>query len=443
MTLFKRKKAVICFGLCLVLLVGGGIRSFATSNTVTPKDNTDAAEQTAASDTAGQTTASDASGQTTGTYSSESIWKKQNEITQIEDEKKALESGLSDLQKIKKELEQQKSNLKNYVTQLDSTLSEIEQNILVLKGQIADKEAEIEETQKELDEALLKEAQQKESMFARIRMMYEKGDSYMTEMLLKSSGFGDFLNRADYMESIMKYDQRMWEEFKENAQLIALCKEELEIEKVFLDQAKASIEQEQSNIEALIEQKNQDIVAYESDISNKDQAIREYEAEIAQQNAEIEALEAAIAEEKKAILANSGTVITYDGGVFKFPLASYTRVSDDYGMRMHPTLGVEQFHNGVDFAAPKGTAIYAAYDGKVVAATYSATMGNYVMIDHGDGLYTIYMHASALYVSKDDIVVRGETIAAVGTTGRSTGNHLHFGVRKDGAYVSPWNYISS
>ena len=130
-------------------------------------------------------------------------------------------------------------------------------------------------------------------------------------------------------------------------------------------------------------------------------------------------------------------MLTYDGGTFKFPLATYTRISDDYGNRIHPTLGIEQFHNGVDFAAPKGTAIYAAYDGQVVAATYSNTMGNYVMLDHGGGLYTIYMHASALYVSKDDIVVRGETIAAVGSTGRSTGNHLHFSVRKDGAYTSP------
>ena len=134
-------------------------------------------------------------------------------------------------------------------------------------------------------------------------------------------------------------------------------------------------------------------------------------------------------------------VLTYDNGPFKFPLASYTRVSDDYGNRIHPTLGIQQFHNGVDFASPKGTAIYAAYDGVVVAATYSATMGNYVMIDHGDSLYTIYMHASALYVKKDDIVTRGETIAAVGSTGRSTGNHLHFSVRRDGAYVSPWEYL--
>ena len=84
----------------------------------------------------------------------------------------------------------------------------------------------------------------------------------------------------------------------------------------------------------------------------------------------------------------------------------------------------------------------AAADGTVVIATYSYSAGNYIMIDHGGGLYTIYMHASALYVSRGDIVVRGETIAAVGSTGRSTGNHLHFSVRKDGAYTSPWNYLS-
>ena len=96
----------------------------------------------------------------------------------------------------------------------------------------------------------------------------------------------------------------------------------------------------------------------------------------------------------------------------------------------------------MDFAAPKGTAIYAAYDGQVVEATYSNTMGNYVMIDHGGGLYTIYMHASALYVSRGDIVVRGETIAAVGSTGRSTGNHLHFNVYYNGNLQNPLNYIS-
>ncbi len=373
---------------------------------------------------------------------SDSIKEKENQISQAEDERKELENNLSDLQKIKEDLESQKENLTNYVVQLDRNLAEIEQNIAELKAKIAAKEEEIVLTEAELQAALEKEENQKESMIARIRLMYEKDDSYLLEMLLQAQSFGDFLNRADYIEKIMAYDHQKWEEFKENSQLIALCKEELELEKELLDQAKANVETEQRNLEALIEQKTQDILSYESDISNKEQAIKEYEAEIAQQNAEIEALEAAIAAEKKKLLESNQTVLSYDGGVFKFPLASYTRISDDYGYRIHPILNVEQFHNGVDFAAPKGTAIYAAYDGVVVAASYSASMGNYVMIDHGDGLYTIYMHASALYVQKDETVARGDTIAAVGSTGRSTGNHLHFGVRKNGAYVSPWNYLS-
>ncbi len=373
---------------------------------------------------------------------SESIKEKENQISQAENEKEELENNLSDLQEIKKELESEKASLQNYVTQLDKNLEQIENNIADLKAKIAAKEEEIALTEAELLAAQEKEEKQKESMTTRIRLMYEKGDSYMVEMLLGSESFGDFLNRADYMEKVMAYDKQMWEAYKETRHLIELCKEELQLEKEILDQAKANVELEQSNLEALIRQKNQDIVAYESDIDNKEAVIAEYEAEIAQQNAEIEALEAAIAEEKKQLLIDSGEILTYDGGMFKFPLASYTRISDDYGKRIHPILKVEQFHNGVDFASPKGTAIYAAYDGKVVASTYSATMGNYVMIDHGDGLYTIYMHASALYVKRGDVVIRGETIAAVGSTGRSTGNHLHFSVRKDGSYVSPWNYLS-
>lgn len=199
---------------------------------------------------------------------------------------------------------------------------------------------------------------------------------------------------------------------------------------------------EEAALEELIAAKEQAIREYDSNISNKDAAIREYEADVKEQNEIIETLEKAIAEEKRKLLAESGSVIIYDGGQFKFPLASYTRISSEYGNRIHPTLGVQKFHNGVDFAAPTGTAIYAAYDGKVVAAAYSSSMGNYVMIDHGSGLYTIYMHASKLYVSAGAVVVRGETIAAVGSTGRSTGPHLHFSVRLNGAYTSPWNYLS-
>ena len=135
--------------------------------------------------------------------------------------------------------------------------------------------------------------------------------------------------------------------------------------------------------------------------------------------------------------------IKYDGGMFKWPAPSYTKITSEFGNRMHPTLGVEKFHNGIDMAAPGGSPILAAYDGNVVAADYSNSMGNYIMIDHGDGLYTIYMHASALYVSKGSFVTKGQNIAAVGTTGRSTGNHLHFSVRLNGSYVNPRSYLGS
>lgn len=387
-------------------------------------------------------TKQDASALTMSSITSDSIREKEEQIRQAENEKDALKSGLSNLQNIKKDLETQRSSLKNYVAQLDSSLAQIEQNIQELSAKIAAKEEEIAVAQEQLETALENEENQKESMISRIRMVYESGEPQMLDMLLKSASFSDFLNKADYTERVMAYDNRMWQDYKLVREYVELCKQELELEKEILDEAKAGVEEEQRNLEALIDQKNKDIVAYETDITNKEKAIKEYEEEIEAQENEIATLEALIAEEKKKILASSGIVLTYDGGTFKFPVASYTRVSDEYGPRIHPTLGIQQFHNGVDLASPKGTAIYAAYDGTVVAAAYSATMGNYVMIDHGSGLYTIYMHASALYVEKDDIVVRGETIAAVGSTGRSTGPHLHFSVRLNGEYQSPWNYIT-
>lgn len=389
--------------------------------------------------------ASSAAATSMSSITSDSIREKQDQISEMEEEQEKLKDTLTNLEQVKKDLETQKANLSDYVAQLDAQMAEIEQNISKLNTQITAKEAEIEETQAELDEAITQEEAQYEAMVSRIKLMYRTGMDSILEVLVSSESFSDLLNRADYIERVTKADQELYEELQATRQYVELCEQQLELEKEILDQSKANVETEQDNLETLITQKNADITAYESDISNQEQTIEEYEAMIASQDAEIAALEAAVAEEKKALLAStvsSGDVLTYDGGVFKFPLASYTRISDDYGMRIHPTLGVEKFHNGVDFAAPKGTAIYAAYDGKVVAAAYSSTMGNYVMIDHGDGLYTIYMHASALYVSKGDIVTRGETIAAVGSSGRTTGNHLHFSVRKDGEYVSPWNYIS-
>ncbi len=372
---------------------------------------------------------------------SESIREKEEQIARAREDKENLQSGLTDLKKIKQDLESRRSDLKSYVTELDRNLDEIQLSIENLNAEISEKEDEIILTQKELDAARRRENDQKESICYYIRTAYETGGTTVIDILLTSSDFGDFLNRADYLEKVLTYQNMLWESYIISREYVELCAQQLELEKEILDQTKANVEEQQHNIEDLIDQKTRDIIEYETDINTKEKAIRELEEDIKAQDEEIAALEAAVAEEKKRILAQNGSVLIYDNGEFKFPLASYTRVSDEYGMRIHPILGVEQFHNGVDFAAPKGTAIYAAYDGRVAAADYSSSMGNYVMIDHGSELYTIYMHASEVYVKKGDIVVKGETIAAVGSTGRSTGNHLHFSVRLNGEYVSPWNYL--
>lgn len=373
---------------------------------------------------------------------SASIQEKENQIGHAQEERESLQNSLTEVKALRAQLEQQKKDLKNYVTELDSQLQTIQENIAQLNARIAEKEVEIEETQKELEKAREKEQEQYEAMVARIQRLYEMGDRGYLDMLFSSTSMGDMLNSLVYMEQITAYDNQQMEEFMLNRQYIEVCEEELLQEKALLDEARDAVLEEEAIIQELIADKEATIRAYDADISNKSNAIAEYEADIKAQNELIEALEAAIAAERKRILEQNGVVLNYDGGIFKFPLASYTRISDEYGQRIHPTLGVQQFHNGVDFASPTGTSIYAAYDGVVVAATYSSTMGNYVMIDHGSNLYTIYMHASKLYVSKDDVVSRGTTIAAVGSTGRSTGPHLHFSVRLNGEYVSPWNYLS-
>lgn len=371
----------------------------------------------------------------------ESIKQKEEEISKAKEEKKALQSGLTDVKKLKEKLEASKADLNTYVAELDADLVDIQTKINELKTKISDKETEIEEKQKELEDAIEIQEAQYEAMKTRIKFMYEKGDTLSLELIFGAAGFSDMLNKAEYIEMLSAYDRKKLNEYVNQTEYVKLCKESLEEEKGVLEEAKASVESEEAALNELIATKEQEIYQVSIDIGNKEAAIKEYEADIAAQTETIQALEAAVAEERKKLAAEQGR--KYDGGVFAWPAPSYTRISDDYGNRMHPILEVQKFHNGIDMAAPGGTPILAAYDGKVVAAAYSSSMGNYVMIDHGDSLYTIYMHASALYVSKGQEVSRGDKIAAVGTTGRSTGNHLHFSVRLNGNYVNPWSYLGS
>ena len=367
----------------------------------------------------------------------ESIKAKEAQISNAKKERDTLSSAKTNLEKVKKELEKSKSDLNTYITQLDASLTDIQAKIDTLTDQIAEKEEQIERTTKELEEAERIQQEQYEAMKKRIKFMYERGETIYMELLVESGSFGDMLNKAEYIEMLSSYDRKKLNEYIATTQLITVTKEALEEEKATLDLAMEEKEKEEANLQALLTAKTNELSAVKSDISNKEAAIAEYEAEIKAENEAIAALEKEVAADKAELYSK----YKYDGGVFTWPCPNYTRISDNFGMRMHPTLGVQKMHNGIDLAAPAGSKILAAYNGTVVAADYNSSMGNYIMINHGGGLYTIYMHCSALYVSKGTDVTAGTKIAAVGSTGRSTGNHLHFGVRLNGAYVSPWNYL--
>lgn len=372
---------------------------------------------------------------------SDKIKEKEKEISQAQQAKNDLQAGLTNIEKVVKELEASKNNLDTYVKELDVTLNSITQNLGELKIVIADKEEEIATTLELLEEAERIQQEQYEAMKNRIKFIYESGDTAWLEMVLGADSFGEFLNKSVYVEELSEYDRDMLLSFIETTEKITALKEKLLLEEEELQEAKTGVENEEAAMNTLISNKEHEIKLHENDISNKEQLIKEYEADIAAEQAAIEALEAIVAAERARIAKENGTLSQYDGGQFGWPAPSYTRISSDFGNRMHPTLGINKFHNGIDLAAPGGSPINAAYNGKVVQASYNGSMGNYVMVDHGGNLYTIYMHASALHVSPGDVVSRGQKIASVGSTGRSTGNHLHFGVRLNGSYVSPWNYL--
>ncbi len=368
-----------------------------------------------------------------------SIKEQEAKIKEQKKQRDALKSSMTDLERVKAELQKNKDDLAAYVQELDEELTAIEERIETLNGQITDKEAEIEETQTELAEAQATQEAQYEAMKKRIRFMYEKGDTYYLALLFEADSYHDMLNRAEYIEQISAYDRKKLDEYVANTNYIALVEETLEEEKETLLAVEEEVKNEQDSVQALMAEKNEQINGLEDEIGDQEAKIAAYKASYDQEVAEIAALEKAVAADKAALAEANRR--KYDGGMFAWPCPGYTRISDNFGMRMHPTLKVNMMHNGIDLAAPYGTKILAAYDGKVVAAAYSSSMGNYVMIDHGSGLYTLYMHCSSLSVSTGREVSKGQVIAAVGSTGRSTGNHLHFGVRLNGSYVSPWNYL--
>ncbi len=371
-------------------------------------------------------------------FTNDKIKEDEKSVDEAKRTKEALAAGSAEAEKVIAALESAKGDTQNYIEKIDGEISEIEKTIETLSANIIEKQEEVRQTQRDLEEAKERVREQYEYMKMRVRVSFESRSDTLAEAILTSKSFGELLNRAGYLEDIARYDQKKLDEFGAAVKEVETIEKRLESEEEALEEEKLKAESEAEAARQLMERKENEVAAYTASIGDKQAQIQEYQKMIEEQNAVIASLEAAIKAERARLAAEARK---YGGGVFAHPCPDYTRISDEFGMRMHPTLGVEMMHNGVDFAAPSGTPIYAAADGDVIAAGYSSSMGNYVMIDHGSDIITIYMHASSLNVSEGQSVSRGDRIASVGSTGRSTGPHLHFGVRENGSYVNPWKYL--
>lgn len=358
-------------------------------------------------------------------------------LQEAQDEKAQLEKALKEAQSTIEDLRDSKGDIESKVTELNQQLIDISARITDLENQLTAKSEDIQETKDELAGAKEREAQQYADMKVRIQFMYENGQTSYLEALLSSRNISEFLNSADYIAQIQSYDRQKLTEYQDTVESIVNLEAQLEQEYTDLEALKSTVESNKATVAAMMRQKESELADISGDIEDAQSDADYYAAEIQAQEELIAAIKRAEAEKAAAGVEEH----PYTGGAFRWPCPSSTRVTSDYGTRVSPMSGASSNHKGIDIGASAGADIIAAADGTVTAASYSSAAGNYVMIDHGGGLYTVYMHSSSLLVSPGQTVSAGDVIAKVGSTGISTGSHLHFGVSLNGSYVSPWSYL--
>ena len=338
------------------------------------------------------------------------------------------------------ELEQSKSNLQSYINKLDAEAKNLGAEIEKVEGEIRQKQEDIEATQLELEEAQRTADTQYENMKIRIQYMYENGSMSYLETILTSKSISDMLSKIDYISQMNQYDRNMLDEYIAVKDNVAAYKAELEQQEVELETLSEGLAEQKEAVDLLIQTKTQEINNYQNLINEASADAEDYEKQLLAQEKALEQAEAAIA---AAAAANAGAN-DGDGGAsgFIWPCPASHRMTSGFGNREAPVAGASTNHKGMDIGASTGSAILAASSGVVTTAAYSGSAGNYIVISHGGGLSTVYMHCSALYVSAGQQVNKGDTIAAVGSTGYSTAPHLHFGVIKNGTYVNPLGYVN-
>ena len=357
----------------------------------------------------------------------------QAEIDAMREEADDLKSQQKEIQAKLDALEADQANAMERKTLLEQQINATQAEINTIAAQIAKYDELIAQKQEELSQAEAEEQAQYELFCERVRYMEEQGEVSYWSILFSSKDFADLLDNAMMVEEIMDYDNQVMD------QLIAL-REQIEEDKAELEsarQAQQAAKEEQEAAQANLKSQEAEVSALIDQLAAQEDQL---EAEEAKLQAAANAADAEIAAAERELAAQINNVVSESG--FMWPLPGYYNLSSLFAGRIHPITGKPQHHTGIDIPASSGTSILAAKSGVVTTSTYNNSYGNYVVVSHSDGTSTLYAHMVRRNCSKGDTVSQGQVIGYVGTTGSSTGNHLHFEVRVNGSRVDPINYFT-
>ena len=386
------------------------------------------------------------------------------QINGLKDQKSELKAQMEELKKQYQANEDEISDIVARKNVIDQEIGLLHAQILNINEQISAFGVLIADKQDELDNAQERFDKLSDEYKVRIRAMEEEGSISYWEVLFKANNFSDLLDRLNMVEEIAASDNRRLQELNDATQAVAQAQNDLELEKADLEATKqeldatqAELDDKRAEADSVIKElvdKSIEIEGMQSDLEKEDQLLIQQIADMEKAYNEAKHQEwleymATYTTVPPATTAPSnggnnggGSSGGGSGGGTWLRPCSYVYMSSPFGLRQSPTSGASTFHQGVDLAAPAGTPIYASRAGVVTIATYSNSAGYYVTINHGDGYSSIYMHMTNYVVSAGSAVSAGQLIGYVGSTGISTGNHLHFGIAYNGAYINPCNFLS-
>ena len=366
--------------------------------------------------------------------------------------------SINDMKNQQQQLEEQQKEAESEKKSLSARVQELASSMKQTENRLAQKRSEIDEAEQDLIMAKMEESEQYESMKLRIRYMYENGNVNLIELFMESDSIADFFNKTEYIQKMSEYDRQKLDEFQRTVRAVEEKELVLQAEYSELETLQASLAQQSAEAKELLNAKSSELANIQSQLKGIKDNIKkaEDEARRAAERAKAEA-------EQKKPASNSGNSnsgnkgnsgsssgsssaqpkppVVSGNGYFTHPCPGMSYQSSYFG-EVRQGIGDPNPHKGHDYAAPRGTPIYAAAAGTVLIAGWSDSAGYWVVISHGDGLTTKYMHMfERPYVSAGEKVVKGQHIGGVGTTGQSTGNHLHFQVELNGKAVNPSNYM--